>query len=87
MVRHAGVGHCHSAHGSAEVPPWACQTGRMPPGDDQTVYPHAVLTAGEGGAGGGGFDLIRFEGTDLSRGHFEGTSFVAEDASGAVIEQ
>lgn len=57
----------------------------MPPATDHTVFPHAVLRGGDGGSDTG-FDLVRFDGTDLSRGHFEGTSFLECALVGCTLD-
>ena len=65
--------------------PRGCQTDGMPPPADQTVFAHDVLTGGADGPGSG-FDLVRFDGTDLSGGHFEGTSFLECALVGCILD-
>ena len=57
----------------------------MPSPADQTVFPHAVLGSADGGRETG-FDLVRFDGTVLSGGHFEGTSFLECTLVGCTLD-
>ena len=54
----------------------------MPSAGERAAFAHAVLT----GRDGGDFDLVHFRGTDLSRAHLEGGSFLECTLEGCTLD-